>query len=58
MIFEEIAEERKEARYNELYEKANKKFQDAKNEFEQEKSRWRKTVTRCQKMKLILQNKN
>ena len=35
---EEIAEERKEARYNELYEKANKKFQDAKNEFEQEKA--------------------
>ena len=35
---EEIAEERKEARYNELYEKANQKFQDAKNEFETEKA--------------------
>ena len=34
----EIAEDRKEARYNELYEKANQKFQDAKNEFEQEKA--------------------
>ena len=35
---EEIAEKRKEARYNELYEKANQKFQDAKNEFETEKA--------------------
>ena len=34
----EIADSRKEARYNELYEKANQKFLDAKNEFEIEKA--------------------
>ena len=35
---EEIADNRKEARYNALYDKANQKFQDAKNEFETQKS--------------------
>ena len=35
---EQIADDRKEARYNELYEKANQKFQDAKNEFESQKA--------------------
>ena len=34
---EEIADSRKEARYNQLYDKANQKFQDAKNEFETQK---------------------
>lgn len=35
---EEIADARKEARYNQLYDKANQKFQDAKNEFETQKA--------------------
>ena len=35
---EEIADNRKEARYKALYDKANQKLQDAKNEFETQKS--------------------
>ena len=35
---EKIADARKEARYNALYDKANQKLQDAKNEFETQKA--------------------
>ena len=35
---EGISEDRREARYNELYDSANKKLQDAKNEFETQKA--------------------
>ena len=41
---EEIADARKEARYNALYDKANQKLQDAKNEFETQKADGEKQI--------------
>ena len=41
---DEIVEDRKEARYNEIYDKANKKIQDAKKELEEETKKAEKEI--------------
>ena len=46
---EAISEERREARYNELYESANSKIEDAQNELDEEKEKAEKELEDAQK---------
>ena len=46
---EAISEERREARYNELYESANSKIQDAEKELDEEKSKAKEELADAQK---------